>query len=152
MSGGDTAIQVTTEWSDGRPSGHTRGTMAADQDPKAKGTKDHDVVLVQGPTEDGQGMRALRSRPGRLDLTELRPTSDGKPLNGAELVRLKPRAESPALWDVDVQYADAHATDAQATDAARSGPPRVASAAYRRNWDAAFGKSPSRTKRRSNPN
>ncbi|MCC6748124.1 MAG: hypothetical protein IT371_10725 [Deltaproteobacteria bacterium] len=121
--------------------------MAADQEPKAKETKDHDVVLVQGPTEDGQGMRALRSRPGRLDLTELRPTSDGKPLNGAELVRLKPRAESPALWDVDVQF-----SDAQATDAARSGPPRVATAAYRKNWDTAFGKSPSRTKRRSNPN
>jgi hypothetical protein len=107
--------------------------MAEDDD--KRGEEDHDVVLVHGRTEDGEGVRALRSRPKRLDLAEIRPVKRGKPLQGGELVRLRQRGESPLLYDVDVQYADE--SDAHGDHA---GPPRVTSSAYRRNWEAIFGK------------
>lgn len=96
---------------------------------------DHDVVLVHGRTEDGEGVRALRSRPRRLDLAEIRPVKQGKPLQGGELVRLRQRGESPLLYDVEVQYAEESDTSAD-----HAGPPRVTSSAYRRNWEAVFGK------------
>lgn len=99
---------------------------------------DHDIVLVHGRTEDGEGLRALRSRPQRLDAAEIRPLKEGKPLApSAEVVRLRRREESPLLWDVEVQ----HDGEAESSDAgAHAGPPRVTSSAYRRNWETVFGK------------
>ena len=56
-----------------------------------------DVVLMHGPTEDGEGARVLRARPGRLDAGEVRPVREGKPLGGGgEIVRLEQRADAPA--------------------------------------------------------
>jgi hypothetical protein len=107
--------------------------MAEDDDNRDKA--DHDVVLVHGRTEDGEGVRALRSRPKRLDLAEIRPVKQGQPLQGGELVRLRRRGEGPLLYDVEVQHADE--SDASADHA---GPPRVTSSAYRRNWETIFGK------------
>jgi hypothetical protein len=94
--------------------------------------KKHDVVLIHGSTEDGKGVRALRSRPGRLDLAELRPLTSGQDIQATEVVRLQRRDESPMLWDVDVQWDPRR-------DGGHAGPPRVASAAYRRNWEQIFG-------------
>ena len=96
-------------------------------------TDDHDVVLVHGRTEDGQGLRALRSRPGKLELAEIRQVQKGKPITGGDLVSLKSRAESPLLWDVDVQYSAGE-------EATSVGPPKVTSQKYRTNWDEVFGK------------
>ena len=110
--------------------------MAAEKDdaPEKKPEPDHDVVLVHGRTEDGQGLRALRSRPDRLDLAELRPLRSGQPIQGAgEVVRLRQRGESPLLYDVDVQY---HGEEQGGT----GGPPQVATQRYRDNWEAIFGK------------
>jgi hypothetical protein len=94
---------------------------------------DHDVVLVHGRTEDGLGLRALRSRPGKLESAEIRQVEKGKPIHGGDVVSLKSREESPLLWDVDVQYSP----DEQSTSA---GPPKVSSDRYRANWDTIFGK------------
>ena len=99
-------------------------------------SKDHDVVLLHSRTEDGQGVRALRSRPSKLELTEIRPIKEGKPLMAGEVVRLRPRQESPLLCDVDVEYS----LETEGGD--HDGPPRVASRAYRDNWDAVFGRAP----------
>lgn len=96
--------------------------------------KDHDVVLLHSRTEDGQGVRALRSRPSKLELTEIRPVKKGKPLMAGELVRLRPRKESPLLCDVDVEYS----SESETGD--HDGPPRVATRAYRHNWDTVFGR------------
>ena len=106
--------------------------------PEEKGGEPgHDVVLVHGRTEDGEGLRALRSRPGSLSLTELRPVREGQALApSAELVRLRERKESPALWDVDVLYAPAPET---AGGKSHEGPARVSTDRYRENWDQVFG-------------
>jgi hypothetical protein len=96
-----------------------------------------DVVLVHGRTPDGQGLRALRARPESVALAELRPLTDGQPLAACEIVRLSPREGHPLLFDVEVQ----HAVPAPAADH-HEGPARVATAAYRRNWEAVFGGEP----------
>ena len=90
-----------------------------------------DVVLLHSPTEDGGGVRVLRARRGEVELGEVRPLAEGKPISG-EVVTLKPRPEAPRVCDVDVQYA---ANEARAT----AGPAQVATAAYRDNWEATFG-------------
>ena len=109
--------------------------MADDADSKKPDDKpdDHDVVLVHSRTEDGQGLRALRSRPGKLEVAEIRQVQQGKPITGGDVVSLKSREESPLLWDVDVQYSAGEETNT-------AGPPKVTSQKYRTNWDAVFGK------------
>jgi hypothetical protein len=103
----------------------------------AENEKKHDVVLVGPPTEDGEGHSALRSRPGRLEVAELRPAVEGRDLGSGELVRLKSLGP-PNLYDVDVLYGD---QDRAAKDPAADhfGPPRVASDAYREGWEQIFG-------------
>ena len=101
--------------------------------------KTHDVALVHGRTEDGAGLRVLRSRPDRLEAAVLRPAKEGQPLATAELVRLRPRDESPLLWDVEVLYRPGDEDSAEGSPRrAGSGPAQVATDAYRRNWEAVF--------------
>jgi len=107
----------------------------SDNEGDAKVDKSHDIVLVHGRTEDGEGLRAIRSRPERLEAAEIRPIKDGRPINGAELIRLHQREESPLLYDVDVQC-----PSEELSAGARGGPPRVSSRRYRNNWDAVFGR------------
>jgi hypothetical protein len=97
----------------------------------------HDLVLIHGRTEDGEGICALRSRPGRLEPAILRPLKEGAPLHASEVVSLHRRKESPLLWDVQTQYGP----EAQKKPAASShaGPPRVTSSAYRQHWGEIFG-------------
>ncbi len=118
-------------------------------DSSSKGDKKPtDVVLIHGVTDDGQGLRVLRARDERVELGQVRPLQEGKPLSG-DIVKLKPRPESPFLCDVETEVElpeAAKATfrganterprDGDAPDACRKGPARVASAAYRQNWDA----------------
>jgi hypothetical protein len=98
-------------------------------------TKGHDVVLLRGRTPDGKGVRAVRSRPERIDLAEIRPLQEGRPIHDAELVRLHPREESPLLYDVEVQYGER-----DQGSVGHEGPARVTSPEYRENWDAVFGR------------
>lgn len=101
----------------------------------------YDVVLMHSPTDDGAGTRVLRARPGRLETGEVRPIKSGAPLApGGDVVRLSPRPESPALFDVHVECSvPAEAPSAQVNDAAgRSGPAQVATPAYRDSWERTF--------------
>lgn len=95
-----------------------------------------DIVLIQGPTEDGQGVRALRSRPGRLDMTELRAAKKDESSDDLEIVRLHPRKNAPLVCDVTVVSSPL---------VSHSGPPRVTSVTYRRRWDSVFGVSGKKT-------
>lgn len=104
-------------------------------DKDSKSGADHDVVLLHSRTEDGEGMRAIRSRPEKLELAEIRPLKKGKPLASGEIIRLQPREESPLIFDVKVQY-----DGRPAQDMCHSGPPRYSSARYCENWEAVFGK------------
>jgi len=95
-----------------------------------------DIALVTGPTEDGEGVRVVRFRDDAVSAGEVRPMEEGKPLaEGAELVRLKPRAgtEVPA-FDVERIY-KREAAPARTT----KGPAKVATPAYRSNWETIFG-------------
>lgn len=97
----------------------------------------HDIVLVHGVTDDGEGVRALRSRPGRLDAAEIRPARDGRPIGSAEVVRLREREGSPVLWDVETEFDGK--PEPEPPRRTREGPPQVATDDYRRGWDAVFG-------------
>ncbi len=112
--------------------------MSADA-PQRKDGDTFDVVLLHGPTDDGEGARVLRARPGRLDAGEVRPMREGRPLAaGGEVVRLEPRADAPALYDVEVQCTVPGPTE-PAESRPQSGPAQVATAAYRNNWELTFG-------------
>lgn len=107
---------------------------------------DFDVVMLQGATQDGHGARVVRARPGRLEAGEVRPMTEGKPLVAGEVVRLEPRPDAPAVFDVHVQHvvkpaeADANASAKSAsTDSRSHGPAQVATDAYRDSWDRTFG-------------
>jgi hypothetical protein len=104
-----------------------------------KGEEKHDVILVHGRTEDGEGIRALRSRPGRLESAEIRPAKEGVPIDNRELITLRERGESPLLWDVDVLYDGKE--ERGETTTTRAGPAQVATEKYRRNWELAFSSS-----------
>ena len=70
----------------------------------------------------------------------MRPLREGVPITG-EVVTLKPRANFPALCDVETHFkAPEPASDRQGAPASaaapRVGPAQVATDEYRRNWDA----------------
>lgn len=91
-----------------------------------------DVVLLAGPTEDGEGIRVVRAREERIEAGEVRPLKEGKPLTGGEIVKLAPREGSPRLCDVEV-------LTKISTEARGNGPPQVATSAYRESWERIFG-------------
>ena len=89
-----------------------------------------DVVLLHSPTEDGGGVRVVRARKGQLEVGEVRPIAEGKPVTTGEIVTLTPRPETPRVCDVQVEHAVAP----------KAGPVQVATDAYRDNWEATFGR------------
>jgi hypothetical protein len=88
-----------------------------------------DVVLLHSPTDDGGGIRVVRARRGNIEVGEVRPLAEGKPIRG-EVVTLTPRQDEPRVCDVVVQVPDT---------TTRSGPAQVATGKYRDNWEATFG-------------
>jgi hypothetical protein len=98
--------------------------------------KRKDLVLAVGSTKDGDGAVVLRSRAQQLELAEMRPLQDGRPIQG-EVVRLERRPEMPLLFDAETILEAPPAERPPAPKSAeRSGPAQVASDAYRKNWDA----------------
>ena len=108
--------------------------------PKEPASGDLDVVLIHGPTEDQKGLRVLRAREQGIEVGEVRPVQEGKPLSG-ELVKLRPRAGTPRICDVETQLSREELDRARGSAAPRlnhAGPARVTSEAYRANWDAIY--------------
>ncbi len=102
---------------------------------------DYDVVLLNGATDDGDGMRVLRARPGRLEAGEVRAAREGQAINGAEVVTLRPREGTPRVCDVEVLHAKPEAPAIPASSGGeRHGPAQVATRAYRTQWEQVFGK------------
>ena len=107
-----------------------------------------DVALIHGVTPDGEGFHILRARDNRLELGAVRPLREGAPITG-EVVTLRPRANFPALCDVEVQYKPPAAQSDRAEPArllANTGPAQVATDDYRRNWDAIWSHPPDKSK------
>jgi hypothetical protein len=115
-----------------------------------------DLLLVKGPTDDGAGVHVVRARPERLELGTMRPLQEGRPIDG-EVVRVNPHPECPFIYEVETEFstqsADASAAtadqvkapaEAPSAPARAPGPPKVASEAYRRNWDAIWNRQPKR--------
>ena len=133
-------------------------TASTPDEARAADASGEDLVLVHGRTEDGDGLRVIRRRPGAIELAEIRPMVEGQPLVG-DLVRLHPREESPLLFRVETQYraprqalgsgepaasaSDAAADPTAAADGAvgHSGPARVATDQYRDGWGRIWGQS-----------
>ncbi|HEY2406455.1 MAG TPA: hypothetical protein VGI10_10665 [Polyangiaceae bacterium] len=99
-----------------------------------------DVALVVGATPDGKGAQIVRARDGKLELGAVHPLSEGTPIHG-EVVKLTPRVATPQVCDVEVLVAKPTAAlpndvATPVVSAPHKGPARVASNAYRENWDA----------------
>ena len=88
--------------------------------------KPGDVVLVYRKSDDGKGFDVLRQRGGEIENGRLRPLDDGKPIHG-EVVRLEPREESPALFNVEVQH-DGRSSAGR--------PAKVVTDQYRKGWES----------------
>jgi hypothetical protein len=96
-------------------------------------------------TEDGQGVEVIRKRGDRLETGTVRKLEAGKPIHG-EVVRLRPRPQSPLVCDVEVEFEGTAREDTQREESApalgvSSGPAQVATESYRKNWDAVYGRS-----------
>ena len=108
-----------------------------------------DVALIHGVTPDGEGLKILRARGDRLELGAVRPLREGAPING-EVVTLRPRANFPALCDVETHFKPTEVSDRQepapAAVVQRTGPAQVATEEYRRNWDAIWNRSEAKSK------
>ena len=100
-----------------------------------KGTKT-DVVLVYGRSDDGKAYDVLRQRGSEVHAGTIRPLDHGKPIHG-EVIRLRPREESAALFDVEVEHrAPSHT----------GRPAKVATDRYREGWESIWAdKRPSET-------
>jgi hypothetical protein len=95
----------------------------------------NDVVWVYRKSEDGGGYDVLRKRGSEVQAGTVRPLDQAKPIHG-EVIRLKPREDSPALFDVEVELAGRAST---------GGPAKVATDRYRKGWESIWAKKPADT-------
>jgi hypothetical protein len=109
--------------------------MSESEPPPPKPPKE-DVVFVHGPAEHGDGLRVIRKRDDAIEVGEIRGVQEGRPLQG-DLVKLKQRKEHERLFDVEVVVSRDELQPKAALG--HAGPARVATEAYRANWDAIFG-------------
>lgn len=107
--------------------------MSSDGDP---GRKD-DMVFVHSKVESGEGFRIIRKRADVIEVGEIRPVQEGKPLTG-EMIKLTPRQEHEQIFDVEVLVSREEALGNRGA-LGHAGPAQVATRAYRSNWDAIFG-------------
>lgn len=123
-----------------------------------------DLLLVGGPTDDGSGVKVLRSRQERLEVGTLHPLKHGQSIHG-DVVKLTPHPRHAGLFEVETEVAGlgpkAPPLRVEAEAPFRDTPPRaqpderatpggpaaVATDAYRRNWDAIWSR-PSRGARK----
>ena len=99
------------------------------------GRKD-DVVFVHSKVESGEGFRVIRKRDDVIEIGEIRPVQEGKPLTG-EVVKLSPRKDHEQIFNVEVLVSKEEVRGGGARSL--TGPAQVATATYRSNWDAIFG-------------
>ena len=118
--------------------------------PQVQAPATKDVALIHGVTPDGEGLNILRARGDRLELGAIRPLREGAPITG-EVVTLRPRPSFPALCDVETLFKPAEEpNDRQEPPPSavvqRTGPAQVATDEYRRNWDAIWNRSATKSK------
>ena len=120
--------------------------MTNDAKPKTTVSKkpNDDIVLVHSPTIDGKGYNVLRKQGNELSTGEMRTLEPGKTIHG-EVVRLKPREDSPALFDVKVEVEASPAVHANDPGDGIGRPAKVSTDSYRKGWDSIWA-TPKRSK------
>ena len=111
--------------------------------PQAPEKKPLDVVVPRGKTDDGEGVKVVRitnrdaktEGEGRLEMGEVRPLKEGKPLSSGEVVRLTPREGAEGAFDVEPQLK----VEVGPPSTRSSRPAQVATSAYRESWERIFG-------------
>ncbi len=93
-----------------------------------------DVAVVLGKDENGTHILRRRSEDAPVEAGVLRPLQSGKPIEG-EVISLSPRSDGPLLFDVKSELPSPYPA-ARSTD----GPAQVANEAYRKGWDAVWGR------------
>ena len=119
-----------------------KGTVAKKVDTSGQATKAvamppaGDIAMVFGKDENGVHILRRRSEEAPIEAGLLRPMREGKPITG-EVVSLTQRQDHPMVYDVRSEFgAPEQAPDRQPGD----GPAQVASDAYRKGWDAVWGR------------
>ncbi|MES1157927.1 MAG: hypothetical protein ABUL67_02390 [Haliangium ochraceum] len=93
--------------------------------------------MVLAKDADGLHILRRRSEEGPIEAGLLRPMREGKPITG-EVISLSQREDQPLLFDVKSEFGgDAPAAE---TRLPGDGPAQVASDAYRKGWDAVWGR------------
>lgn len=101
---------------------------------KFPSTQGKDVLLVHSETDDGRGYKVLRKRGDTVEAGSMHPLEEGKAIHG-EIVRLTPRTESPALFNVEPLVGETAKTHG-------AGPAKVTTAEYRKGWDSVWATKP----------
>jgi hypothetical protein len=101
-----------------------------------------DIAILHGPTEDGEGARMLRFCEGAVYAGEVRPVREGQSVEHHELVRLKPLEPESPICEVEVLHTPQarRQPELRQPQRERTGPARVATDGYRRNWGTIFGR------------
>ena len=94
-----------------------------------------DVAVVFGKDEHGTHILRRRSQNAPVEAGVLRPLQSGKPIDG-EVVSLSPRSDAPLLFDVKSELPSPYPAARPTSD----GPAQVANDAYRKGWDAVWGR------------
>jgi hypothetical protein len=109
-----------------------------------------ELVLVGGRNHESGGYRVLRQRADTVEVGELRAMREGQPITG-DVVRLHPTEQHARIFECETLHSASEAADpealreaqpaaeASANARAHPGPARIATNAYRRNWDQIFG-------------
>jgi len=105
------------------------------QPPGAATTPPGDVALVFGKDEQGTHILRRRSENAPVEAGVLRPLRSGKPIDG-EVISLAPRRDAPLLFDVKSELPSPYPAARPTSD----GPAQVATDAYRKGWDAVWGR------------
>jgi hypothetical protein len=102
-----------------------------------------DIAFVCGKDADGVHILRRRSEEAPIEAGLLRPMREGKPIDG-EVVSLTQRQDLPMIYDVKSEFGGPQGEMPEAVipgdRSSADGPAQVASEAYRKGWDAVWGR------------
>lgn len=103
-----------------------------------------DIAMVVARDADGVHILRRRSEESPLEAGLLRPMREGQPITG-EVITLKQRADVPIFYDVKTEFGGPEDSEGQAAAAPGKSPgdgrpAQVSSDAYRKGWDAVWGR------------
>lgn len=95
-----------------------------------------DIALVVGRDEEGVHILRRRSEEAPVEMGLLKPLREGKPISG-EVITLKQREDVPIFYDVRSEYNGSEPAESKEPG---DGPAHVTTDAYRKGWDAVWGR------------